>query len=139
HNPAGPYTVALLRAEGAERPVGVVGRFPAVRPGEYLRCSGTWELHARYGRQFRAATVPLLLPASAEGIRRYLTSPFVRGIGPVMARRLVEHFGTDTLAALDTGAERLQQVAGIGPVRAQQISASWQEHRALRDVMLTLF
>jgi exodeoxyribonuclease V alpha subunit len=139
HNPAGPYTVALLRAEGAERPVGVVGRFPAVRPGEYLRCSGTWELHARYGRQFRAATVTLLLPASAEGIRRYLTSPFVHGIGPVMARRLVEHFGTDTLGALDAGAEQLQQVAGIGPVRAKQVGASWQEHRALRDVMLTLF
>src|SRR6185312_14117566 len=97
------------------------------------------ELHARYGRQFRAAEVTIVLPASAEGIRRYLTSPFVRGIGPVMARRLVDHFGAEALTALDAGAEQLQQVAGIGPVRAKQVGASWQEHRALRDVMLTLF
>lgn len=139
HNPSGPYTVALLQPDGPERPVGVAGSFPEVRPGEYLRCSGSWEIHARFGRQFRATDVTLVLPASAAGIRRYLSSPFVSGIGPVTAHRLVEQFGGDTLAALDAGPTALQKAPGIGPHRAQRISASWQQHQAVRDVMLTLF
>lgn len=139
HNAAAPYTVALLHEDGSERAIGVTGAFPEVRPGEYLRCMGQWEIHPRYGRQFRATDVSLLLPASTPGILRYLASPLVRGIGPVMAGRLVEHFGTDTLAALDAGSERLQQVPGIGPRRAGRISATWQEAQALRDVMLTMF
>lgn len=139
HNPSGPYTVALVQAEGAERPMTVAGRFPEVRPGEHVRCTGGWEVHTRHGRQFRVAEVSLVLPASVDGIRRYLMSPFVGGVGPVTARRLVDHFGADTLAALNAGAEQLQQVVGIGAARARQISASWQQHQALRDVMLTLF
>ncbi|HEY8742984.1 MAG TPA: AAA family ATPase, partial [Chloroflexota bacterium] len=139
HNPTGPYTVALLRPDGAERSTGVAGSFPEVRPGEYLRCTGAWEIHDRYGRQFRASEVVLVLPASTPGIRQYLSSPLVSGIGPVTAQRLVDQFGAGTLVALDAGPETLRQVPGIGPLRAQRISASWQLHQAFRDVMLTLF
>ncbi len=139
HDPTGPYSVLSVRAESNGPPVTVVGRFPEIRVDEGISCTGSWQYHQRYGRQFHAGDVTLVIPASVDGLRRYLTSPLAPGIGPVTARRLVDYFGVETIAALDAGEEALRAVTGIGPVRAEQISSSWREHQALRQVMLTLF
>ncbi|MCL4544912.1 MAG: AAA family ATPase, partial [Chloroflexi bacterium] len=137
---AQPFSIIRLAVNDLDQaPVTVVGTFPEVREGEYLRCTGAWVAHPRFGRQFRAHVVALVLPVESGALARFLASPLVRGVGKVTARRLVTFFGTETLAALDGGVERIVTVPGIGRVRAGRIAASWQRERATRDVVLALF
>ncbi len=115
-----------------------VGRLFGLRPGERVRFAGAWVEDRKYGKQFRVASYLSLLPATLEGIRRYLGSGLVPGIGPVMAERLVEAFGLDTLEVIENDPDRLGQVRGIGPKRSRQIRQAWREQRAVRDAMVFL-
>lgn len=116
----------------------VVGHMPEVQPGEYLRFSGDWRNHPRFGKQFQADTVERILPVSKEGIKRYLSSGLVKGIGATYAERIVDHFGTDTLKILDEAPHRLREVDQIGKMRAESIANAWADQRDVAEIMAYL-
>jgi len=118
--------------------VTAVGNLLGVQPGENLSLRGKWVHDKRFGDQFQIVSYRTVVPATAEGIERYLSSGMVRGIGKVMAERLVTKFGVQTLDVIDEHPERLTEVEGIGRVRSEQIRGAWREQRALRDVMVFL-
>ncbi|HIE37735.1 MAG TPA: ATP-dependent RecD-like DNA helicase, partial [Anaerolineae bacterium] len=138
YNAEDGYTVLRLSVPGRPDLVTVVGHLPEVQPGERLRLEGVWATHAQYGRQFKAERCEQVLPATAEGIRRYLGSGLIRGVGPVTAQRIVARFGAETLRVLDEAPERLREVEGVGPKRAAAISRAWEEQKEIRRVMLFL-
>jgi len=132
------YTVCGLRAAERKEAVTVVGTCAAIWVGETLRAEGKWTRHPKHGYQFQAGSMICVVPTSARGIERYLASGLVRGIGKVMAKRLVAAFGEDTLRVIDKESERLREVEGIGPKRRQRIKESWIEQHAVRDIMIFL-
>ena len=132
------YTVLRLKAPDHADLVTVVGHLPDVNPGESLKLTGAWINHARYGRQFKAEHCEQVLPATLEGIRRYLGSGLIKGIGPVTAATIVKRFGLETLEILDEEPLRLREVAGVGPVRAELVACAWEEQKAIKEVMLFL-
>jgi exodeoxyribonuclease V alpha subunit len=120
------------------QPVTAVGNLLGVQPGESVRLQGSWVVDRRYGEQFRVQSYLTVTPATLTGIEKYLGSGLVRGIGKVMAERLVGHFGLQTLDVIDRETERLTEVEGIGPVRQERIRAAWIEQREIKDVMVFL-
>ncbi len=130
--------LASFSAKDAEGLVTVVGNLPDLRPGESVKLEGQWQTHARHGRQFRAQNVHRVAPATVEGIRRYLGSGMIKGVGPGIAERIVNHFGLETLDILEQDPERLYEVDGVGPKRVRLISSAWEEQRQIKDVMLFL-
>lgn len=118
--------------------VTVVGNMPDVMPGESLELEGQWTTHTSYGRQFRAENIRRVTPATVEGIRRYLGSGLIKGIGPKLAERIVDAFGLDTLDILDHDPERLYEVDGIGRHRVKAITRAWIEQQEIKQVMLFL-
>lgn len=138
HNEETGYTVAAFVPEGRATPVTVVGRIAAPAVGTSLRLEGRWTTHARYGRQFEIAAYSERLPGTLDGIRRYLGSGMIQGVGPVTAERIVERFGTETLDVIDREPERLAEVPGVGKVRSAQIARAWREQRRITDLMIFL-
>lgn len=118
--------------------VTVVGELPELNPGESLKLTGRWMTHPKHGRQFRSESCEQTLPATIEGLRRYLGSGMIRGIGPVMAERIVRKFGVKTLDVIESNPERLREVLGIGARRVQQVAAAWEEQKAIKEVMILL-
>ncbi len=118
--------------------VTVVGNLPELNPGEWLKLTGQWASHSKHGRQFQAELCEQSLPATVEGIKRYLGSNLIRGVGPVMAERIVTKFGEETLTVIEETPERLREVLGIGQKRIKGIIKAWDEQRAIKDVMLFL-
>jgi exodeoxyribonuclease V alpha subunit len=116
----------------------VVGNLPELNPGEWLRLTGQWLSHPKHGRQFQVELCEQMLPATAEGIKRYLGSGMVRGVGKVMAERIVNRFGAETLEVIDEHPEKLHEVLGIGRKRVDSINKAWAEQRAIKDVMIFL-
>ncbi|MEZ4645935.1 MAG: ATP-dependent RecD-like DNA helicase [Chloroflexota bacterium] len=125
-------------ASGRDSLITAVGNLPEVNPGEWLKLTGQWVAHAKHGRQFQVELCEQSLPATTEGIKRYLGSGMIRGVGPVMAERIVNRFGEETLEVIDHDPERLLTVLGIGKTRVKSIIKSWAEHRAIKDVMIFL-
>ncbi len=132
------FTVAKVRLPGRAELATIVGTLVAVEVGETLRCSGRWETTREWGPQFRVEQYAALTPATAYGIERYLGSGLVRGVGPALAKRIVEMFGDRTLAVLEEEPRRLREVEGIGAKREAMLVSAWREHRAVRDVMVFL-
>lgn len=118
--------------------VTVVGNLPDLQPGESVQLEGQWQTHTSYGRQFKAVNVHRVAPATIEGIRRYLGSGMIKGIGPGIAGRIVDRFGVDTIDILDTDPERLFEVEGVGKHRVHLITKGWQEQKQIKEVMLFL-
>jgi exodeoxyribonuclease V alpha subunit len=137
-NEANAWSVVRLAVAGAREPVTAVGNLLGVQPGESLRLSGCWTDDPRHGRQFRVDSYATVVPATALGIERYLGSGLIRGIGKVMASRLVAAFGSATLEVIEHQPERLCEVAGIGPKRRADILGAWTEQRDIKDVMVFL-
>lgn len=132
------YTVCRVAIPGRKDPATVVGTCAAVWVGETLRAEGRWNRHPQHGLQFQADTITCIAPTSAKGIERYLASGMIRGIGKVMAQRLVEKFGVDSLRIIEKESARLEEVEGIGPYRRKMIKESWLEQKAVRDIMIFL-
>jgi exodeoxyribonuclease V alpha subunit len=132
------YTVARLKVKGYRNPVTIIGSLVSVSPGEVLRLKGSWDVHPRYGEQFKIVSYESVVPATVKGIERYLGSGLIRGIGPVMARRLVDRFGLETLDIIETDIERLREIEGIGDKRVTMIATAWSEQKEIRQVMLFL-
>jgi exodeoxyribonuclease V alpha subunit len=116
----------------------VVGPLLGAQVGESLRLTGHWGSHPRYGRQFVVESYTTVLPATIQGIRRYLGSGLIKGIGPRMAERMVDHFGADILTVIDQAPQRLVEVRGVGPKRTARIAQAWEEQKAIKEVMVFL-
>lgn len=141
------YTVARLVRERSEeyaqagsddRLITVVGTLADLTPGEAIVAHGWWRNDAKHGWQFQAADYRTTLPATVQGMKKYLGSGLVKGIGPVNAGRIVDTFGETTFEVIDTEPARLTEVPGIGPVRARRIAETWEEQRQIREVMAAL-
>jgi exodeoxyribonuclease V alpha subunit len=132
------YTIARMRVQGQKNLITVVGNLVSVSPGEVLRLMGAWDRHPKYGEQFKVASYESVVPATVKGIERYLGSGLIKGIGPVMARRLVEKFGPATLDIIETDITRLQEVEGIGSKRIAMVQLAWEQQKEVRNIMLFL-
>ncbi|MGM0424228.1 MAG: SF1B family DNA helicase RecD2 [Thermodesulfobacteriota bacterium] len=138
YNPQTQYLVARLKSPSEPAQVTVVGLLGQLSPGERVALSGVWQEHPKFGRQFAADSCEQRLPASENGIRRYLGSGLIKGIGPALAQRLVDHFGCAVLDILDKEPQKLLQVEGVGPKKLESIKASWEKQREIREVILFL-
>ena len=134
-NEANHYTIARVKPANLDIGVTVVGYLAGVSPGETIKARGTWEIHPRYGQQFKVQSFDVTLPAAVEGIRKYLSSGIVKGIGQSTAARLVSAFGENTLEIIESNPERLLEVEGIGKAKAAAIHAAWHAHHTLRSLM----
>ncbi|MEU9183247.1 ATP-dependent RecD-like DNA helicase [Streptomyces sp. NPDC048484] len=133
------YTVARVdTGRGGGDLLTVVGALLGAQVGESLRMEGRWGSHQQYGKQFTVENYTTVLPATVQGIRRYLGSGLVKGIGPVFADRITQHFGLDTLDIIEEEPKRLIEVPGLGPKRTKKIAEAWEEQKAIKEVMLFL-
>ncbi|WP_377271379.1 ATP-dependent RecD-like DNA helicase [Peterkaempfera sp. SMS 1(5)a] len=133
------YTVARVdTGRGAGDLLTVVGALLGAQVGESLRLHGRWGSHPQYGRQFTVENYTTVLPATVQGIRRYLGSGLIKGIGPRLAERIVDHFGVDTLEVIEQQPARLIEVPKLGPKRTKLIAAAWEEQKAIKEVMVFL-
>jgi len=133
------YTIARVATErsGADL-LTVVGPLLGAQVGESLRLTGRWSSHPKYGKQFQVHSCTTVLPATIQGIRRYLGSGLIKGIGPMMAERMVAHFGADILTIIEQQPDRLTEVHGLGPRRTKRIADAWEEQKAIKEVMVFL-
>ena len=132
------YSVIRLVTRRRGESVTAVGNLVSVNVGESLVLKGFWTSHSQYGRQFKVLDYKTVLPATIEGIRRYLGSGLIRGVGPVTAQRIVDHFGLETLEAIEHQPARLLEVPGVGPKRTTMVTQAWEEQRQIKEVMLFL-
>ncbi|MCP4656306.1 MAG: AAA family ATPase, partial [bacterium] len=136
-NEENAWSVVRLMVRGRGQ-VTAVGNLLGVQPGESLRLTGRWHSDRKYGEQFKVGSYLTIKPSTFVGIEKYLSSGLVKGIGPEMARRLVQHFGLDTLEVIDHEPGRLTEVGGIGPVRSARIREAWREQSEIREVVIFL-
>jgi exodeoxyribonuclease V alpha subunit len=138
HSQENGFTIGKMKVQGRNDLVTVVGTLPSITSGEELRLSGQWVVHPKFGNQFSIVSYEVVRPATLEGIERYLGSGLIKGIGPVMAKRLVAKFGLSTLNVIENEIHRLSEVGGIGEKRISMISAAWAEQKDIREVMIFL-
>lgn len=142
HSEESGYTVCAIRLATAPisdtSTVTIVGKCATIWVGEELTADGHWVENSQFGRQFAAETITCIAPSSTEGIRRYLSSGLIRGIGKVTANRIVDMFGADTLDMLDHHPEKLCNIPKIGSKKQTQIKTAWAEGRTIRTIMIVL-
>ncbi len=146
YNPENGYSVLRLRPDSPRGLTGlsrdglatVVGNLPELSTGEYVRLKGAWSNHPKHGQQFQVEFCEQTLPATAAGMRRYLGSGLIKGIGPRLAERIVDLFGADTLDVIEEQPARLQEVPDIGPKRCVLIARAWEEQKQVKQIMLFL-
>lgn len=148
YNSENGYSVVRLRPDGRqvhqaagkgqEGLVTITGNLPELTPGEHVRLQGRWLTHPRHGLQFQVELCEQALPATAAGIRRYLGSGLIKGIGPRLAERIVGRFGAQTLDVIENQPQRLREVADIGPKRSLSIATAWEEQKQVKEIMLFL-
>src|SRR5712692_5401076 len=138
HSDESGYTVLRFTVPGQRDLVTVIGRFPEIHAGQTLRLTGLWREHPKYGRQFQCLHAQEMKPATLTGLEKYLGSGLIKGIGPVTAKRIVKHFGLDTLEIIEQSCSRLIEVPGIGERRVAMIERAWEAQKAIKEVMLFL-
>jgi len=131
------YTVCKFVLEDGQL-LTLVGSFPPLSPGEILRIKGKWEINPKFGQQFRVENFIQVLPSSVKGIERFLSSGLIRGIGPVLAHRIVKKFGSKTISILSDKPEKLKEVEGVGSSKLKEIKNAWIEHKNIRDLIIFL-
>lgn len=138
HSEESGYTVARLKAPRTSELVTIVGNFANIQAGQTLHLEGTWRDHPKYGQQFQVAKYRETKPATLTGLEKYLGSGLIKGVGPVTAKRIVAHFGLETLEIIENQIERLQEVPGIALKRVKMIQQAWATQKAIKEVMLFL-
>ncbi len=146
YNPENGYSVVRVHPERLIRHPGIgrdglataVGNLPELAAGEHVRLQGNWVSHSKHGMQFQVEFCEQTMPATVAGIRRYLGSGLIRGIGARLADRIVAAFGAQTLEVIENQVARLREVPDIGPVRSARIAAAWQEQKQVKEIMLFL-
>jgi len=134
-NPENQYTIAKIRLAKINDPVTIVGHLAGVAEGESLELSGKWITHPKYGDQFKVELYTVILPATVSGIRKYLGSGMIKGIGKSLADKIVDHFKEKTLDIIENEPEKLTQIHGIGKAKRKHIEQTWNRHHAVRRVM----
>jgi len=137
-NEGNNYLIARVHSKEEPGPFSIVGYLDKVVPGEVVRLTGSWITHPKYGRQFQVETFSREMPATINGIRRYLGSGLIKGVGGVLASRMVDAFGDKVLEILDTEPEKLLTVEGVGRKKLKEIKASWEAQHEVRSLMLFL-
>ncbi|MEJ2657586.1 MAG: ATP-dependent RecD-like DNA helicase [Desulfobacterales bacterium] len=132
------YTIAKLKTSKTNSIVTIVGTMTAVKTGQFLKVEGTWETHPKYGQQFKIQSYKETLPATIDGIKKYLKSGIVKGIGPSTADRMIHHFKSEVFEIIERYPDRLLEVEGIGEVKAASICDAWKYNHAARNLMQLL-
>jgi exodeoxyribonuclease V alpha subunit len=132
------YMVARFIPKGEHQEVTLVGTLTGVNVGEAIKIRGVWGNHPLYGKQFEVREFTIILPSSIEGIRRYLGSGLIKGVGPVTATRIVDHFGIKSLDIIENSPQRLLEVPKIGPKRTEMITQAWEEQKQIKEIMVFL-
>ena len=138
HNEDNGFTILRLKVPGYRELVTLVGNLMAPLPGQVINATGEWTNHPQFGEQFKVIQYKTLVPATVTGIEKYLGSGLVKGIGPIMAKRIVKLFGEDTLVIIDEATGRLSEVEGIGEKRLGMIHRAWEDQKHVREVMVFL-
>jgi exodeoxyribonuclease V alpha subunit len=137
-NPENGYTIARFKADGRYDIITLVGALAEAHPGARLKVEGRWKTHPKYGEQFEITRYVEEMPATVEGIKRYLGSGLIKGVGPVMAQRIAEKFGPYTLEVIENDIGRLAEVEGIGQKRVKMIAKAWASQKQIKEIMLFL-
>ncbi|MDP7078127.1 MAG: helix-hairpin-helix domain-containing protein, partial [Desulfobacterales bacterium] len=132
------FTIAKIKVYGQRDLVTIVGNLMAPIPGEIIKMRGEWINHPKYGEQFKIVHYKTAVPASVYGIQKYLGSGLIKGIGPVMAKRIIKKFDKDTLDIIESDVGRLVEVNGIGKKRIAMIKKAWEDQKEIREVMIFL-
>ena len=138
HNAENGFCVLRVKARGHRDQVSVIGYAATISAGEWITASGEWTNDRIHGQQFRARFVRTAAPTSTDGIERYLASGMIRGIGPVYAKKLVKAFGEKVFDIIESSPERLNEISGIGKVRARRMTEAWAEQKIVREIMVFL-
>jgi len=138
HSEESGYTVARLKTPGERDLVTLVGRFPDIHAGQTLRLTGYWRDHPKFGQQFQVVHAQETKPATLTGLEKYLGSGLIKGIGPMTAKRIVAHFGLETLDIIEEHSERLIEVPSIAHKRVEMITSAWAAQKAIKEVMVFL-
>ncbi|MDY6792963.1 MAG: ATP-dependent RecD-like DNA helicase [Thermodesulfobacteriota bacterium] len=138
NNEENGFTIARVKVHGRRDLVTVVGNLMAPTPGEILNMRGEWSNHPKFGKQFKVVAYQTKVPATVYGIEKYLGSGLIKGLGPVMAKRIVKKFGEKTLEVIENEINRLSHVNGIGKKRIARIKHAWDEQKEIREVMIFL-
>jgi exodeoxyribonuclease V alpha subunit len=138
HSEQTGYTVARVQTPRAKELTTVVGSFANVQAGQTLKFKGQWRDHVKYGPQFQVEQYQETKPVTLTGIEKYLGSGLIKGVGPVTAKRIVAHFGLQTLEIIEGESDRLMEVPGIGRKRVKLIQKAWVEQKVIKEVMLFL-
>lgn len=132
------FTVAQLQQPKSKELLCIVGTMPGLQPGETIRCFGQFKNNLLHGKQFEVSSYKTEAPADIVGIKKYLGSGLIKGIGPKYAARIVEKFGTDTLNIIDQFPEKLSEIQGLGAKRVEKIKTCWLDQKYVREVMIFL-
>jgi exodeoxyribonuclease V alpha subunit len=132
------YTIARLIPTHQSSEITIVGNLMGVNVGQSLKITGMWVKHPQYGQQFEIQSYTYNYPATIEGLRKYLGSGLIKGIGPVAASQIVDTFGLETLEIIETNPDRLTDVPGIGPKKAAIINTAWQDQIQIKEMMIFL-
>jgi exodeoxyribonuclease V alpha subunit len=132
------FTIARVKVYGEHDLITITGNLISPTPGEILAMEGEWVHHPKYGRQFKVHFSQTKVPATSYGIEKYLGSGLVKGIGPVMAKRIVKEFGDETFSIIDDDITKLTRVEGIGEKRIDMIKKAWDDQKEIREVMIFL-
>lgn len=138
HSEESGYSVVRLKTPAAFDLVTVVGSFANIQPGQTLQLMGLWREHPVYGPQFQVVRYTETKPATLTGMEKYLGSGLIKGVGPVTAKRIVAHFGLETLDIIENQISRLIEVPGIAKKRIAKIQAAWESQKAIKEVMVFL-
>ena len=138
HNEENDFVVAKLQEKGKRELTTIVGNLSGINPGESLKLTGRWVHNKKFGEQFQVENYEITVPATVHGIRKYLGSGLIKGIGPIMADRIVKKFALDTLDIIERTPERLSEVDGIGPKRIAMITKAWEEQKEIKEIMIFL-
>lgn len=137
HNDENGYTVASVKTDMGKY-ITLTANMPSPTVGITIKAEGVWKMHNKYGKQFVAEKCEEIAPDTAYGIFKYLSSGLIKGIGEKFARKIVDHFGTETINVIETEPERLKEIPRLGIKKIQLLVESWQEHKEVMDIMLFL-
>src|SRR5262249_31680793 len=132
------FCVLRVKARGHREMVTLVGHSATISAGEWVTATGNWVNDRTHGQQVKASFLKTSAPTSVEAIEKYLASGMIRGIGPGYAKKLLRAFGEKVFDVIEAAPDRLQEVDGIGPIRAGRITAAWAEQKAVREIMVFL-
>jgi exodeoxyribonuclease V alpha subunit len=138
YNEENDFIVAKLQEKGKRELTTIVGNLSGINPGESLKLAGRWVQNKKFGEQFQVENYEITVPATVHGIKKYLGSGLIKGIGPIMADRIVKKFALETLDIIEKTPERLSEVDGIGPKRIAMITKAWEEQKEIKNIMIFL-